>query len=39
MQDAFVVPESLDYLVEKVLSTITDPDQSMTRFDAATPAR
>jgi hypothetical protein len=36
VKDAFVVPESLDDMVEKVLSTMTDPDQSMTRVDAAT---
>jgi hypothetical protein len=35
VKDAFAVPESLDDLVEKMSSTITDPDQSLTRADAA----
>jgi hypothetical protein len=36
VKDAFVVPEPLHDLVDKVASTITDPDQSLTRFDPAT---
>ena len=36
VKDAFFVPEPLGDLIEKMSSTITDPDQSMTRVDAAT---
>jgi hypothetical protein len=36
VKDAFVVPEPLAELAEKVAETITDPDQSMTRVDPAT---
>jgi hypothetical protein len=36
VKDAFVVPELLDDLLEKVRSTISDPDQSLTRVDGAT---
>ena len=36
VKDAFVVPEPLDHLAQKVAETITEPDQSMTRIDAAT---
>lgn len=36
VKDAFVVPESLDDLVEKVSSAITDADQSIVSIDAAT---
>jgi hypothetical protein len=35
VKDAFVVPGPLGELVEKVLEAISDPDQSLTRVDAA----
>ncbi len=36
VKDAFVVPESLDDLLDKVASAFDDPDQSLTRVDPAT---
>jgi hypothetical protein len=36
VKDAFVVPEPLEVLALKVGSTLDDPDQSLTRIDAAT---
>ncbi len=36
VKDAFVVPESLDGLLDKLRETITDPDQLIARYDPAT---